>query len=104
MTGLRPIRWESRAAGIVATAVQNAATTVVHEDPGRALSLFVIASARSRYGTDRTIRKALPPRMKKRDATRNRKLRSRRMSVPHASAAIDAPAPATPVLRPRAPR
>ena len=67
------------------TARRSSVVTKIHE---ARWSLSAIPSARSRYGTDRTIRNALPPRMKKREATRNRKLRSRRMSVPHASAAI----------------
>ena len=75
--------------GRVAAAVHRATTTVTASNQLPRSSGSVIPSARSRYGTDSTIRKALPPRMKKRDATRNTKLRSARMSVPHASVAID---------------
>ena len=50
------------------------------------------------------MKKALPPRMKKRDATRSRKLRSRRMSVPQASAGDRSPAPAAAGPWPPGPR
>ena len=43
--------------------------------------------ARSRYGTSNPMRNAPPPRMKKREATRNMKLRSCRMSRAQASLA-----------------
>ena len=98
MTGLRPTRSDSRAAGIVAIAVQAATTIVIPSSQVARSSGSTSPSDRSRNGTDRTMRKALPPRMKKRDATQEHEAPLGEDVGPPGLAGDRPPAPAPAVL------